>query len=102
VDELPRFRKMRFDTVHQFASHAISHEGKSALKQLIPHDDHHFRALFSADYFMLGEDRPAPTRSQWSTLKKRLKRLRHDVFIFKDYGRQGDLYYVDFGFFYEQ
>ncbi|HRL10987.1 MAG TPA: hypothetical protein PKX07_03850 [Aggregatilineales bacterium] len=101
MDELPRFRKMRFDAVHQFASRALSHEGKTALRQLQAFDDHHYRAWFSPDYFMLGEDRPEPTRSQWSTLKKRFKRLQRDVFIFKDHGQQGDLYYIDFGFFFE-
>lgn len=102
-DELPRFRKVRYEVAHKFAANALSHGGKTTLRQLRTYGDNHFRALFSSNYFEDnsegGKMNEGPTKSQWSTLKKRFKRLEHDVFLFKETGREGDLYYIDFGFF---
>ena len=77
--------------------------------QVITYDDNHFRAIFRKDYFALAEGQTEPSRSQWNTLKKHMKRLDNDVFVFKNYGEApcganvrepgATCYYVDFGFF---
>lgn len=68
-------------------------------------DDGHFRAIFHADYFQIQPGKDAPSKSQWSSLKKRLKRRDRRVFIFKSHGEthcpnsSGKCYFLDFGFF---
>lgn len=84
---------------------ALANERQSQVTQLvdlIAYEDGHYRAIFKPDYFVLTGD--APTKSQWNTLKKHLKRIDDQVFIFKEHGDVpcGDgerCYYLDFGFF---
>lgn len=79
--------------------------------KLIEHDDHHYRAVFKSTHFTLQNDATEPTKSQWSTLKKQLKRRDHRIFVFKEYGKLDcadvmggvtdtpfDCLYIDFGF----
>lgn len=102
MDELPDFRKVPFTVAHQIASRALSPQGTgSTLQKLLVFDDNHFRALFSPSYFVLGDDVTEPSKSQWNTLKKRFKRLDHDIFIFKEHGQQDGLFYIDFGYYAE-
>jgi len=102
MDELPDFRKVAFPIAHQTASRALSPQGAgSTLQKLLVFEDNHFRALFSPSYFVLGEDATEPSKSQWSTLKKRFKRLDRDIFIFKEHGQQDGLFYIDFGYYAE-
>ncbi|MFQ3646264.1 MAG: hypothetical protein SNJ54_05180 [Anaerolineae bacterium] len=67
--------------------------------------DGHFRVIFRRGVFTLADEAAEPSRSQWTTLKKRLKRRDHRVFIFREHGKApcseagGDCYYLDFGFF---
>ena len=73
--------------------------------RLIEYDDSHFRAIFKSSYFVLPEGIDEPSKSQWGTLKKKMKRHHKGVFVFKETGvidcggEQGNCYYVDFGFF---
>jgi len=66
-------------------------------------DDGQCRAIFTTSYFTLQGDNTEPSKSQWSTLKKKLKRHNRGVFIFKETGEtvHNDTphYYIDFGFF---
>ncbi len=67
--------------------------------------DGHYRVTFRRGVFTLTDEAEEPSRSQWTTLKKRLKRRDHRVFVFRDHGKvpcaaAGDeCYYLDFGFF---
>lgn len=93
----------------------VKHYGKdifgSSLLDVIEYDDGHYRAVFKSGYFTLHEGATEPTKSQWNTLKKRMKRHNREIFIFKEYGevdcdvlygekeRGYRCLYVDFGFF---
>lgn len=105
MNELPSFSKRPQDMVQRFAVRAFTHpggDGHSDLLHLIAHDDGHYRALFAPAYFILSEGQTEPSKSQWNTLKKKLKRLDKQAFVFKEHGtteHQGKtLYYLDFGF----
>lgn len=57
----------------------------------------YFRVIFDGAYF--NRDYSPPSRSQWNTLKKKMKRHNPLVFIFKEYGTFEDgNYFLDFGF----
>jgi hypothetical protein len=107
MSDIPEFRKQPFDRVHKFMAEVLTNPQagpKSCLRQLkVDKTTHQYRALFDPAYFALSTDRPAPTKSQWTTLRKRMKRHRSDVFIFKGHGTtmfQGkECYYLNFGFF---
>lgn len=112
MSDIPEFRRRRYDQVHSFASRTFYNPRQSEssrLVQLITYDDNHFRAIFRKDYFILAEGQTEPTKSQWNTLKKHMKRLDAEVFVFKHHGevpcgsnvREAGVtcYYVDFGFF---
>jgi Uma2 family endonuclease len=94
--ELPEFD----NRPPSYATNYIQTVLAGQLKQLVSYDDGHFRAYFNPDYFT-GAD---PSKSQWNTLKKRMKRINPQVFVFKNHGEstgeEGErLLYVDFGFF---
>lgn len=71
--------------------------------------DHHFRVIFKPTQFHIHEGHDEPSKSQWSSLKKRMKRHDASVFVFKETGKaectddvahsDDNCYYVDFGFF---
>ena len=76
------------------------------LKQLIVEEDGHCRAIFDKTYFVLHEDATEPTKSQWSSLKKKMKRHNHKIFLFKQTGEttcnedaDESCYFIDFGYF---
>ncbi len=105
MHELPRFIRRDASHTEKFAAAALTNPAVNEATQfrhLIAYDDGHFRALFSPAYFVLQPGSSAPTKSQWNTLKKHLKRLDKQVFIFKEHGEaehNGErCYYVDFGF----
>ena len=105
-NELPRFRKTPFDKAHQFAAAVFTntHVGpKSFLRKLVPFEDHHYRAFFAPEYFVLAEGHAEPSKSQWNSLKKKMKRHHGGVFIFREHGSAPcdgkPCYYVEFGFF---
>jgi hypothetical protein len=106
MSDLPEFSRPKRENVEVFIRRALISErttGNSALRELIAYDDGHFRAVFSPSYFALADGAALPTKSQWSTLKKHLKRIEPRLFIFKEHGtleRDGEtLLYVDFGYF---
>lgn len=79
---------------------------KDSFVELNIDDDGRCRAIFKKDYFVLQGDNTEPSKSQWSTLKKKVKRHNRNVFIFKDTGTttcggdiDADCLYLDFGFF---
>jgi hypothetical protein len=110
VSGLPEFKRVPRHRVMPFVTGVFSRPGTSGsqLAQLVEFEDGHFRAIFHAAYFDLGEGQE-PTSSQWSSLKKRLKRHGKAVFVAKQVGRNRcpsgapskdpRCYYIDFGFF---
>lgn len=69
--------------------------------ELLDYEDGHYRVLFDPGYFVLQEGQAEPTKSQWNSLKKKLKRHDQQAFVFKAHGTVGGpepRYYLDFGF----
>ncbi|MCY4064577.1 MAG: hypothetical protein OXG53_19605 [Chloroflexi bacterium] len=111
-NDLPRFRKVKRRYAASIVHSALSGPQGSALLQLLEFDDGHFRAVFDSSYFQLVEGKDGPSKSQWNSLKKRLKRRDRSLFIFRQYGRidcrdQGTTpsadtrLYIDFGFLWD-
>ena len=107
--DLPQFRKVQHNYAMRIANSALAGGGGAALLRLIQYDDNHFRAIFDARYFALRPDQAAPSKSQWNTLKKKLKRRNRSIFVFRAHGevdcRQAQsapkgrkCLYLDFGF----
>lgn len=116
MSDLPQFKHQRYDEVLKFLSEILTtpaRTGSTILLRLLEFDDGHYRAVFSPQYFLRADGRHEPTKSQWNTLKKRMKRHRPDVFVFKVHGEtdcqaakvtepkspEERCYYIDFGFF---
>lgn len=103
---LPEFRRIGRERVITYLKNVFVNDRASPVSQfhsLVEYDDGHYRALFKPGYFVLSDDQPAPTKSQWNTLKKHMKRMNPDVFLFKEHGEvscgDSQCFYVDFGFF---
>jgi hypothetical protein len=100
--DLPEFKRRSRAAAQAFAAEIFT---SNHLRDLITFDDGHFRAVFSPEYFTLAEGREEPSKSQWNSLKKRMKRHDRMVFVFKEHGEvpcespSGKCYYIDFGFF---
>lgn len=84
--ELPKFQKVRRRFAANFINGVLSGPRGSSLIELIEFEDHHFRAVFKRSYFEVIDGAELPSRSQWNTLKKKLKRRDRRVFVFRDYG----------------
>jgi hypothetical protein len=103
--ELPEFRHVKRAYAARLIHSVLTHERGSALLELVAYDDHHFRVIFASSYFQLAEGNEAPSKSQWNTLKKKLKRRDRTIFVFRahglldntDAGNEGK-YFLDFGF----
>ncbi len=105
---LPQFRKVKRSYAASIAHGALSSSRGAALLQLLEFEDHHFRAVFELKHFELGEGNTLPSKSQWNSLKKRLKRRDRTIFIFRAYGEidcgapgkhlAATCLYIDFGF----
>src|SRR5947207_3088212 len=98
--ELPEFKSRSRDDVLAYITLMLTnHAGVVALHELKQYNDGHYRAIFRPEYFAQAE----PTKSQWNSLKKKMKRHDDKVFIFKDHGEincpPAKCYYLDFGFF---
>lgn len=85
-DELPPFRRVKRRYAASIIHSVLSGSRGSALLRLHEYEDGHFRAIFSETYFQLPAGRELPSKSQWNTLKKRLKRRDRSIFVFRDYG----------------
>lgn len=106
MSDLPQFQQRKTFQVLPIIQGVFS----GHLLRLEPFEDGHFRAVFRPDYFVMQGDATEPTKSQWSSLKKRIKRRDHRIFVFKEYGTvlcQADAetadstkqcFYIDFGF----
>lgn len=77
-----------------------------SLVKLDVQDDGRCRAIFKKSYFVLQENNTKPSKSQWSTLKKKMKRHNKGIFVFKETGETAcnpdsdtTCYYLDFGYF---
>ena len=106
MKDLPAFKERSRDLVMALVHRVLmldSHSDHSYLHELLEHDDRHYRVLFDPAYFVLQPGQPEPTKSQWSSLKKKFKRHDPNVFVFKEHGiimADGKRYsYMDFGFF---
>jgi hypothetical protein len=101
VSDLPEFEKRPLARVMPLIHDVFG----ASLVSLEAFEDGHFRVVFRRHVFTLPEETSEPSRSQWTTLKKRLKRRDRRIFIFRDYGKVSHeqpseaLYYIDFGFF---
>jgi len=101
MNDLPTFAPRPYDSVQQFIADALTNHAsdQSHLLTLLAFADGHYRAVFGKTYFILPPETETPSKSQWNSLKKKLKRLDARVFIFKEHGEQDGAYYLDFGFF---
>lgn len=108
MQSLPKFIKRPFDKVHHFIATILTNKlvhDKTSLVELRLMADKHYRAIFHPSYFVLQDEHTEPTKSQWTTLKKRMKRVDPLVFVFKNHGEMptaddptGKYYFIDFGF----
>jgi hypothetical protein len=107
MSDLPSFRARPTQAVIEYISDVLTQgASETAFVRLVEYDDNSYRAVFRRAYFTLPEGQTAPSKSQWNSLKKKMKRHDPRVFIFKEHGETGcetdegnDCYYVDFGFF---
>ncbi len=108
-NHLPAFQKVHRRFAVRFINDALSGPRGACLINLIEYEDHHFRAVFRRSYFEMNAGADMPSKSQWNTLKKKLKRRNHSVFVFRKYGAincgknaaakgEQDCLYLDFGF----
>jgi hypothetical protein len=111
TSELPEFRKVKRSYAASLVHGALTGPQGSSLLQLIEFDDCHFRVVFDLKQFQLAEGQRQPSKSQWNTLKKRLKRRDRSIFVFREYGpidcdsngralAAHNCLYLDFGFLY--
>lgn len=103
--DLPDFRRVKRAYAARLIHRALTNERGSALLELIDYDDGHFRVVFAASYFQVHAGQAGPSKSQWNTLKKKLKRRDRTIFVFRDHGAlhasaadSAVRYYLDIGF----
>jgi hypothetical protein len=108
MKDLPAFKVRSRDHVMTLVQRVLmldSHSDHSYLHKLTDFPDAHYRVLFDPAYFVLQAGQTEPSKSQWSSLKKKFKRHDPTVFVFKEHGtvsENGKPYgYLDFGFFAE-
>lgn len=101
MKELPVFQPQDFATVEELLLRVFTNHiaDDTHLSTLIERADGSYRVLFNPTYFILQENHIAPTKSQWATLKKKLKRHDNRIFVFKDVGTIDNQYFLDFGYF---
>lgn len=104
MKDLPRFRKRSREKTLALISEVLTNRQVDAtvsqLERLEEFESGYFRAIFRRSYFVLPEGQTEPSKSQWSGLKKKLKRHEPTVFVFKEHGEvaPGGSFYLDFGF----
>lgn len=111
-DDVPEFRKVKLPIVTTYINRILNSGGGLSLLKLVEFEDNHYRAIFRASYFALADEETEPSKSQWNTLKKKMKRHDRTVFVFREYGKvncaelgdssarniEEDCLYIDFGF----
>ena len=105
MKDLPAFRARSRENVIVYITRMLTnehHAEESQYHDLIAYPDGHYRVLFNPQFFVIAEGQDQPSKSQWNSLKKKMKRHDDQVFVFKDYGEIQDngerYYYLDFGF----
>lgn len=102
--DLPEFDKRPHNRVLPYTKSIFG----ANFVRLTGFDDGHFRVIFKSSYFVVQEGKSEPSKSQWNTLKKKMKRHHKGVFVFKETGtadcvvptgQDYNCYYLDFGFF---
>lgn len=86
MKELPPFKRMGHTHIQRLLSEVFIHPRDletSYFRRLVEFDDGHYGAVFDLDYFAGAE---TPTKSQWNTLKKKLKRHDKRIFVLKEHG----------------
>ncbi|MEL6272921.1 MAG: hypothetical protein AAFU54_31010 [Chloroflexota bacterium] len=97
-DGLPQFKETHKTYAVQFAQKIFG----DSLIDVHRQGNGYFRVLFEQSHFTIQPGNDAPSKSQWSTLKKRMKRVNKGVFILRKSGttthNDRDVFYMDFGF----
>jgi hypothetical protein len=111
ISDLPEFRKTKYSYAMTYINGVLTGGVGASLVRLEEFDDNHFRVVFKISYFQLAKDVDLPSKSQWNTFKKKMKRRNHSVFVFREYGSidcdennkatQQSCLYIDFGFMYD-
>ena len=107
MKELPHFKTHRHAEVIDFVTQVFIRPNQPEISyfvRLIDHSDGHYGIVFDLSYFASAE---APTKSQWNSVKKKLKRHDKQIFVFKDYsvmpcngsGTEKQCGYIEFGYF---
>ena len=103
--DVPTFRRVKRSYAARLIHGALINERGAALLELIEFDDRHYRAVFSRKYFQPTAGHAGPSKSQWNTLKKKLKRRDRSIFVFREHGvldgppgGSGSKCFLDFGF----
>ncbi|MCB9435631.1 MAG: hypothetical protein H6673_01390 [Anaerolineales bacterium] len=101
MKELPSFQQQNFQVVEDLLAQVLTNHisDETHLTTLIERADGSYRVLFDPAYFVLQEGYTAPTKSQWATLKKKLKRHDNRIFVFKEIGTIDNQCFLDFGYF---
>ncbi len=108
-DELPEFRKVKKTHVIKLVNSLLIGASGASLVSLEDFEDNHFRMIFKLSYFQLADGNDMPSKSQWNTFKKKIKRRDHSIFVFREYGKidcgskglESEMcLYLDFGFLY--
>ncbi len=109
MKDLPKFKRHNYDHVLALATEVMTRHPnleESYLRRLDLLRDGHYRLTFDLDYFVT--ESGEPTKSQWNSLKKKLKRHDKEIFVFKEHGissapeQSGEHWgYLEFGFFVE-
>jgi hypothetical protein len=85
VKDLPKFKARSREHVMGFISGVLTQPNKPTetyFRRLVEYEDGHYGAEFSLSYFASAE---VPTKSQWNSLKKKLKRHDKKAFVFKEH-----------------
>jgi len=113
MSKLPNLQARSLDAVQRFATRALNRGANAEDTELLGVEalpDNLYRAYFRLEFFNFGEqavnvdDPPTPSKSQWNTLQKRIKRMDKKAFTPRSYGNithdeWGVCCYIDFGFF---
>jgi len=104
VKDLPQFKVRKQEDVVEFITRVLTQPNKpevSYFRRLVEYEDGHYGVEFSLGYFISTE---VPTKSQWNSLKKKLKRRDKKVFVFKKHNvilcdASAWCGFLEFGFF---
>src|SRR4051812_37069846 len=85
MKDLPKFKAQKNEDVIEFITRVFTHPNKpeeSYFRRLIEYEDGHYGAEFNLSYFISTD---VPTKSQWNSLKKKLRRHDKKTFVFKEH-----------------